>query len=123
MPGPKFANKLIFRRLGAVAESTGGHLFYSKLAEFFANVLRCKRWLVMRYSRYGAPEFIVNSAMPEKAVESYLRGLYRLDPLLRLVQSGTRHGWFILSRLIPTRANRELVEGRVGDSQDAVGVI
>jgi DNA-binding CsgD family transcriptional regulator len=92
-------DELLLGRLGAVAEATGSELFYPRLASFLANALRCKRWLVVRYSQYGAPEFIVNSAMTDSAVRLYLDGLYRLDPLLRLVQSGTRQGWFILRQI------------------------
>lgn len=86
-------------RLGEVVQSTGKDTFYAELVGFLAEVLGCERWLVMRYSRFAAPEFVHNTAMSDEAVDSYLNGLYRLDPLLRLVRSGTREGIFVLSRI------------------------
>ncbi|MDA0702162.1 MAG: helix-turn-helix transcriptional regulator [Proteobacteria bacterium] len=86
-------------RLGEVVQSTGKDSFYAGLAQFLAETLECERWLVMRYSRFAAPEFVLNTAMSDDAVRIYLKGLYRLDPLLRLVRSGTREGVFVLSRI------------------------
>src|SRR5262249_38898437 len=42
---------------------------------------------------------IFNKALSNQAVRIYLSGLYRLDPLLRLVRSGIRGGIFVLSKL------------------------
>jgi len=60
----------------------------------------------MRYPRYAAPEFIFNNALSSHAVQDYLSGLYRLDPLLRLVRSGNREGIFVLSKLKSNKSNR-----------------
>jgi hypothetical protein len=92
-------NRTLVRHLGRIAEATGSADFYPSVAQFLADTLRCKRWLVMRYAPYAAPAFIANSAMTEDAVQSYLQGLYRLDPLLRLVRSGTRDAVVVLSQL------------------------
>jgi len=105
MPRTRSINALLLRRLGQIAESTGDDRFYVRLAEFFAGVLRSTRWLVVRYSRYGAPAVIVNAAMSETAMQAYAGGLYRLDPLLRLVQSGTREGCFSLRLLAGGKSN------------------
>lgn len=100
----KNVDPFTIQRLGGVAESTGSADFYQRLASVLAELLRSQRWLVMRYSHYAAPEFLANSAMSEEAVQSYLNGLYRLDPLLRLVRSGTRSGVFVLNQLKVSQA-------------------
>ena len=104
MARPKIA--LTFERLALVARRTGSDRFYEELAFFVAATLRCRRWLVMRYPRYAAPEFIFNEALSAQAVRQYLAGLYRLDPLIRLVRSGIREGIFVLSKLKTTQSNR-----------------
>jgi DNA-binding CsgD family transcriptional regulator len=87
----------LFRLLGGIADATGSPEFYPRVAESLATMLRCKHWLVVRYGLYGPPELIVNNAMSDEAVELYAEGLYRLDPLLRLVKSGKRDGVFLIS--------------------------
>lgn len=89
----------VFEALGEVARTVGRTDFYERLAEIPAAMLDCDRWLVVRYSRYGVPEFIVNRAMSEEALDFYFQRLYRLDPLLRLARSGPETGVFCLSRL------------------------
>lgn len=76
-----------FHQLGRTARSSGTDRFYGNLAELISRVVGCDRWLVMRYSQYAMPEFVVNRAMSDDAVAFYLHGLYRLDPLLRLWRS------------------------------------
>lgn len=88
-----------FQRIGDLVRATGGDDFYDKLAELAASLVNCDRWLVVRYSRYDIPEFIVNRSMSAEAVEIYHDGLYRLDPLLRLARNGPRTGVVTLRRL------------------------
>lgn len=89
----------LFRRIGDLVHAAGGDDFYDQLAELAANLVNCDRWLVVRYSRYDIPEFIVNRSMSAAAVKSYHDGLYRLDPLLRLARNGPRTGVITLRRL------------------------
>lgn len=42
-------------------------------------------WLAIKYSRFSAPEFVVNTSLNIEAIDEYLSHLYRIDPLLRLV--------------------------------------
>lgn len=88
-----------FEGLGGLARAAGSDDFYERLAELPARVVACDRWLVMRYARYAKPEFIVNKAMSREAVDFYLSGLYRLDPLLRLARTGRQSGVYALSLL------------------------
>lgn len=61
--------------------------FYDRASQMLAGALRCKRRLVMRYSAYDKPAFIVNEALNDDGVAFYLAGIYRIDPLHRHVRS------------------------------------
>lgn len=89
----------LFEIFGEMARLVGRADFYERLAEITVAVLGCNRWMVVRYSRYGVPEFIVNRAMSEEALELYFQQLYRLDPLLRVARSGPATGVFCLRQL------------------------
>jgi len=93
------ASEAFLREMAALVQACGQDHFYSRLAELPSLLLDCDRWLVMRYSQYARPEFVVNEAMSEQAVAFYLDGIYRLDPLLRISRSGSRAGVYTLSRL------------------------
>ena len=80
----RIGSEAFFATLARVARASGSDHFYDELVAFLAAVLGSERWLVMRYALYAAPEFVVNRAMTPAAIKSYLEGLYRLDPLLRL---------------------------------------
>lgn len=61
--------------------------FYDRASFMLASMLHCKRRLVMRYSAYDKPAFIVNQALNDEGVAYYLAGLYRIDPLHRLART------------------------------------
>jgi DNA-binding CsgD family transcriptional regulator len=71
-----------------VIAAVGTTDFYAHLLRLLDERIQCERRLVMRYSQFARPEFVFNSSLEEPAVELYLSGLYRLDPLLRLVTNG-----------------------------------
>ncbi len=72
--------------LAKVVGLVGKPAFYDALSLLLARVLRCKRRLVMRYSAYDKPAFLINAALTEEGVSFYLAGLYRIDPLHRLAR-------------------------------------
>ncbi|OWJ92589.1 hypothetical protein B6S59_19985 [Pseudomonas sp. A46] len=77
--------------VGTVAQiisAIGGESFYERLVGLLSELIDCERRLVVKYSRFAAPELLVNASLDSAAIENYLSGLYRLDPLLRLVESG-----------------------------------
>ncbi len=74
--------------LGDVIDAIGDSRFYETLASTIARFLDSERFLVIRYAKYAKPLFLVNCAMTEEAVESYLANYYRIDPLLRMVRDG-----------------------------------
>jgi len=88
-----------FSRLATLLESAGGPHFYCQLIELMASMIDCDRWLVIRYPRYAPPEFIVNNAMSEEAVEYYHAGLYQVDPLVHITRSLEKDSIIVLSRL------------------------
>ncbi len=89
----------LYERLGEIARTVGRSDFYEQLARAPAAMLDCDRWMVIRYSRYALPEFVVNQAMSDTAVDFYFERLYRLDPLLRLARTGPEAGVITLHRL------------------------
>lgn len=68
-----------------IIDAIGHDKFYDVMLEELGIYLGCERYLAIKYSRFAAPEFIVNKSMTDSAVEIYLKALYRIDPLLRLV--------------------------------------
>jgi DNA-binding CsgD family transcriptional regulator len=78
----------VLEALGAVVSSVGTDKFYPALFELFGHELGCGRWLLVRYSRFARPEILINRSLSLENCERYLNGLYRLDPLLRLVSRG-----------------------------------
>lgn len=76
----------LLAELARVVALVGKPGFYDALSLLLARVLRCKRRLVMRYSAYDKPAFLINAALTEEGVSFYLAGLYRIDPLHRLAR-------------------------------------
>jgi DNA-binding CsgD family transcriptional regulator len=70
--------------LATVVEAVGTACFYREISAFTARSLDCRKRIVMRYSAFDTPAFLYNNAMSDEAVEFYLRGLFRLDPLRKL---------------------------------------
>ena len=73
--------------LAHVIAAVGTESFYNKASLLLSNVLRCGKRLVMRYSAFDRPAFIVNQALTEEGVAYYLAGLYRVDPLHKLART------------------------------------
>jgi DNA-binding CsgD family transcriptional regulator len=65
--------------------AAGSSEFYDRTLALLGERIRCERRLVMKYSRFARPEVVYNTSLEQEAIDIYLAGLYRLDPLLRLV--------------------------------------
>ena len=97
MPGrPEVRNTVIaeaglnLTEMALVADvigAAGTAHFYDRVLDLLDERIQCERRLVMKYSRYARPEILVNVSLDVDAVAVYLGGLYRLDPLLRLLGS------------------------------------
>src|SRR5262249_13907824 len=76
----------VYREISSLVHAIGTANFYDTLSRFFARAFNCNQRLVMRYSVYDRPAFIVNHFMSESAVTLYLSGLYRIDPMQDLAR-------------------------------------
>lgn len=84
----KLADQPIFLpELASLIGLVGKPEFYDRASSMLAGLLHCKRRLVMRYSAYDKPAFIINQALTEEGVTFYLAGLYRIDPLHSLART------------------------------------
>lgn len=90
--GSAFSADSLLPSLGGLAACVGQADFYKVALELIGNLVSCDRRLVMRYSRFDRPGFIVNQSLPANYEASYLDGLYRFDPLFRVVRSGEATG-------------------------------
>jgi DNA-binding CsgD family transcriptional regulator len=72
-----------------VIAAVGTTNFYDRVLSLLDERIQCERRLVMKYSRFAMPEIVLNSSLDSFAVETYMSGLYRLDPLMRLVANDT----------------------------------
>jgi DNA-binding CsgD family transcriptional regulator len=77
----------LLAKLASLIGFVGKPEFYDQASVMLASALHCKRRLVMRYSAYDKPAFIVNQALNDQGVTYYLAGLYRIDPLHRLART------------------------------------
>jgi DNA-binding CsgD family transcriptional regulator len=71
----------VYAEIADVLDRVGRPDFYDGLSRFVARATGCDQRLVMRYAAYDRPTFVVNGFMSTEAVDLYLGGLYRLDPL------------------------------------------
>ena len=73
--------------LSEVVKNAGTAAFYQNLAALLARLTGCRDHLVMRYTSFGKPVFLVNEAMDDESVQLYLDTLYGLDPLRKLTRT------------------------------------
>lgn len=87
LPGaePRFAQ--LVAEFAVIAEAAGTRDFYNAALTALGRLMNCDRQIAMRYSQYARPEFLVNKSLGQEAEAIYLKGLYRLDPILRLVRT------------------------------------
>jgi DNA-binding CsgD family transcriptional regulator len=78
------ATARLYPSLGRAADGIGTAAFYRRLMDAIGLMLDADLSMVMRYSRYSAPEYVVHDELQAAHMEYYLRGLYRVDPVYRL---------------------------------------
>ena len=76
------------RSISEILRAVGKPVFYPILSAQMASLLGCDRHLVMRYSRFAKPTFLVNNFMHGKLESLYLDKLYKLDPLHKMAREG-----------------------------------
>lgn len=71
----------LYTNFAELVSLVGTSSFYDTIADLLARITHCRKRLVMRYATYDRPSFIINKAISEDVAETYLAGLYRIDPL------------------------------------------
>jgi DNA-binding CsgD family transcriptional regulator len=77
----------VYSELATIISAVGNKDFYHRLSRFVARALSCEQRLVMRYSAFDRPSFIVNNFMNQQAERLYLSGLFRIDPLQEIART------------------------------------
>jgi DNA-binding CsgD family transcriptional regulator len=80
------------KELARAADRVGDAAFYGELLGAFGRHLGADLSMVMRYSRRGAPEYIIHDGLQSEHMELYLKGLYRVDPIYKLCRKKRVHG-------------------------------
>lgn len=80
----------LMAELTTVAAAIGGRDFYEVALAALGRFLNCERQIAVRYAQFAKPQFVVNKSISTEAEAVYMRDLYRLDPLLRLVRTEVR---------------------------------
>lgn len=86
-PGGVIPIDQVYSELATVIGAVGNRDFYDRLSRFVARALSCDQRLVMRYSAFDRPCFIVNNFMNPQAERLYLSGLFRIDPLQEIART------------------------------------
>jgi hypothetical protein len=80
----------LMAELAGMAEVIGSRNFYGAVLASLGRLLDCERQIAVRYAQFAKPQFLTNNSLSAEAEEIYMRELYRIDPLLRLVRSQVR---------------------------------
>jgi DNA-binding CsgD family transcriptional regulator len=80
----------LMSELAGMAEAIGSRNFYGGVLASLGRLLDCDRQVAVRYAQFAKPQFLANNSLTAQAEEVYMRELYRIDPLLRLVRTQVR---------------------------------
>jgi DNA-binding CsgD family transcriptional regulator len=80
----------LMAELAGMAEAIGARDFYGVVLSALGRLLDCERQIAVRYAQFAKPQFLANNSLSAEAEEVYMRELYRIDPLLRLVRTQVR---------------------------------
>ena len=94
---PPFAPPEFYSTLGAAAASTGGSDFYLRLMHAIGSMLKADLSMVMRYSHYSAPVYVIHEGLSPNDMDIYLGGLYRVDPVYRRCREADPQGVYNLA--------------------------
>lgn len=76
----KGTNAQVWDAAGAASAAIGGEAFYDRLLEVLAFVVETDLLALMRYSSFGAPDFVLPREIPAEVETPYSAGFYALDP-------------------------------------------
>jgi DNA-binding CsgD family transcriptional regulator len=78
--------------LGETARTIGSDKFPARLLHLFGRLIRHDMAMVVRYARFSAPDFLVCEGFPDRQIETYRAGWYRVDPFYGYWQRRERGG-------------------------------
>lgn len=93
----------LYAPLAEILREVGRPGFYHTIVTQLSKLLGCDHYLVMRYSQFAKPVFLVNNFMPAAVESFYLDDLYRLDPLYGMVRRGAQSNVLTLRQTHQTR--------------------
>jgi len=76
----KVANARVWDAAGTASAAIGGEAFYDRLLDVLALVVETDLLALMRYSSFGAPDFVLPREIPAEVEAPYSAGFYALDP-------------------------------------------
>ncbi|MGE3872983.1 MAG: LuxR C-terminal-related transcriptional regulator [Parvibaculaceae bacterium] len=77
----------LMNEMAALVGVIGARNFYSMALAKLGRFLGCERQIAVRYAQFAKPQFLANYSLTAEAEETYMRELYRIDPLLHLVRT------------------------------------
>src|SRR5437868_4972575 len=77
----------LMTELAGIAEAIGARNFYGVALAALGRLLGCERQIAVRYAQFAKPQFLANYSLTAEAEDTYMRELYRIDPLLHLVRT------------------------------------
>ncbi len=95
-----------FAALGDAARAIGSEDFTGRLMHLLGRAIRHDMAMVVRYSRFSAPDFLICERFPPHLVELFLSGYYRFDPFYDYWQKRERGGVVSLREVAPPGLKR-----------------
>jgi len=87
--------------LGDAARAIGSDELPRRLMRLFGSLIRHDMAMVVRYTRFSAPDFLVSDGAAESMIESYRAGWYRFDPFYGYWRRRERGGVVSLRDVAP----------------------
>lgn len=90
-----------FEALGEAARAIGSDEFHARILHLYGSAIRHDMAMIVRYSRFSAPDFLICEGLPRHLVELYRSGYYRYDPFYGYWQSREHGGVVSLREVSP----------------------
>ncbi|MGH6931862.1 MAG: helix-turn-helix transcriptional regulator [Dongiaceae bacterium] len=90
--GPRLGDEAWYKALGETVRAIGGDEFQPRLLRLFAAIIPNDMSMVVRYSRFSAPDYLVHVGISHHLIELYRASYYRFDPFYSYWQKRERGG-------------------------------
>lgn len=88
-------------RVGAAARAVGGEEFPARLLGVLGDIIAHDMAMIVRYSRFAPPDFLICEGIPRHILELYRSGYYRFDPFYSYWQDRELGGVVTLREVSP----------------------